>query len=166
MTEYHGNDWHNAKWKNTDKTIAEIAKTPSIIYSKAVVEMFGGYNGQPRAKVNGVAHITGGGIPGKLGRALKASKLGAEINDPFLPPEIMIHMQKMGNVSDRTAYETWNMGNGMIIITPEPQKVMQVASEHKIQSKIIGKVIKDPLIKIKSKGANALAEKELVFDLK
>ena len=39
----------------------------------AVVEMFGGFDREPKAEIHGVVHVTGGGIPGKLGRVLKPS---------------------------------------------------------------------------------------------
>jgi len=130
----------------------ELALTPSRIYTKAVVEMFGGYQNEPQAKVHGVAHITGGGVPEKLGRVLKPSGLGAGICNAFVPPDLMKYCQEKGNVSDKEAYKTWNMWQGMIIITPEPDKVVKVAGKHNIKSKLIGIVQKEKGIKIKSEG--------------
>lgn len=127
---------------NNHKTIWEKVLTPSKIYTKAAVAMFGGYDKTPQAKIHGIAHITGGGIPGKLGRVLKPSGLGAIINDPFAPPEIMKYCQKIGKVSEREAYSSWNMGQGMVIITPEPEKAIKIAKQYKISSKIIGEVVK------------------------
>ncbi len=161
MINNYGEEWHKKKFLGTDKLMVDLALIPSRIYSKAVVDMFGGYNGVPKAVIHGAAHITGGGVPGKLGRILKPSGLGAFINDPFTPSELMLHLQEIGNVSDKTAYQTWNMGQGMIIITPEPEKVMSVAKEHKIESKIIGFVTKERGIKIMSKGKN---KEELFFE--
>ena len=36
----------------------------------------------------------------------------------------MQEIQQMGKVSNDDAYNNWNMGNGMLIITTEPEKIM------------------------------------------
>ncbi|MFA6027614.1 MAG: AIR synthase-related protein [Patescibacteria group bacterium] len=135
---------------NNHRTIWEKVSTPSKIYTKAAVAMFGGYDKKPQAKVHGIAHITGGGIPGKLGRVLKPSGLGAIINDPFEPPEIMKYCQKIGKVTEKEAYSAWNMGQGMVIITPEPDKVINIALKNKIKAKVIGEVVHKSGITINS----------------
>lgn len=165
MREKHGRDWHNEESKEEfgfRRSFGEAVLQPSKIYSAAVVEMFGGFEGEAQAVVHGVAHITGGGMPGKLGRVLKPSGLGAFIEDPFEPGEIMKYCQKVGNVPDQEAYKTWNMGTGMIIITSTPDDVIRIASEHDIQNRVIGRVTREPTIKIKNKGVYA-AEKILSF---
>lgn len=131
-----------------DKKLWLKALQPSGIYSKAVCEMFGGYDKPVKAKISGVAHITGGGIPGKLGRVLSRAKLGAIINNPFQPPEIMKYCIKKGKVSLPEAYRTWNMGQGMIIISSEPEKVIKIAQKNNITARIIGEVVKKPQIQI------------------
>ena len=146
MRENHGEKWHEFYWG--DQYLADLALTPSTIYTAAVVDMFGGYAGEPKTEVHGVAHITGGGIPGKLGRVLKPSGLGAIIDTPFEPSEFVRYVQKLGNVSNKEAYITWNMGQGMIIITPKPNEVIKIAREHKIEAKAIGRVISESGIKI------------------
>ena len=153
MESEFGKEWHKNKEGNA---LAALVLRPSKIYSGAVVEMFGGYNGNPKAEIHGVAHITGGGIPGKLGRVLKPSGLGAIIYDPFEPGYIMKYCQEKGNVPDRDAYKTWNMGQGMIIISPEPGKIIDISKSHNIEAKVIGCVREKPGVQIKSKGYDSL----------
>jgi phosphoribosylformylglycinamidine cyclo-ligase len=162
LEDFYGHDWHKHGFEKSEKTVGELALTPSKIYSSAVVNMTGGYANEPRAKIHGVAHITGGGIPGKLGRVLKHSGLGAIVDNPFEPSEFLKHVQFWGEVEDREAYRTWNMGQGMIIITPEPEKVMSIAKEYEINSQLIGQVTEDKSITIKSKGCFKEGE-DLVF---
>ncbi|NQU79348.1 hypothetical protein HQ545_06295 [Candidatus Woesearchaeota archaeon] len=150
MTNVHGDNWHESQYDG--ESLAKLVLQPSQIYSGAVVEMFGGYNQEPQAKVHGVAHITGGGVPGKLGRVLKPSGLGAKIDTPFEPVNLMLYCQEKGNVSDTEAHNTWHMGPGMIVITPEPDKVMGVAENHGIEPKVIGKVTSNSGISINNKG--------------
>ena len=159
----HGEDWHAVPFNGS--TLGKMALMPSRIYSKAVVDMHGGVGKDAKAVIHGVAHITGGGIPGKLGRVLKASKLGAELTDLFPPSEIMAHCQKLGNVQDEEAYRTWNMGNGMLVITPEPEKVIQIAKQHGIIAKKAGVITAQPRIAINNLGAFASAKSQLIFEL-
>lgn len=161
MKTTHGEDWHKETYQG--KSLAEWALHPSRIYSGTVVDMFGGFDGDPKAEVHGVAHITGGGVPGKLGRLLKPSKLGAYLDNPFEPCDLMRYCQEKGNVQDSEAYKTWNMGQGMIIVTSKPDDVMRVASEHGIESRLMGEVSAKPGIRIKNKGLNSDKNAELIF---
>ncbi|MBW2996211.1 hypothetical protein KY332_02810 [Candidatus Woesearchaeota archaeon] len=147
----HGEEWHNVELDG--EKLGNLVLEPSTIYSKAVVHMHGGFRTDGCCKINGVVHITGGGIPGKLGRILKPSGLGAELNDLFEPCKAMQYCQRLGEVSDKEAYKTWNMGQGLAIITPEPEKVIQEAEKFGIKAKTAGKVVLVPGIRIKSKGA-------------
>jgi len=150
LSEY-GEIWHEKEFEG--ENLAKLALIPSKIYSKAVCAMTGGFADDPKAEVHGVAHITGGGLPGKLGRILKSSGFGAEISDPFEPGKLMLHAQELGDVPDNEVYRTWNMGQGMVIVTPESEKVIQIAKDHNIEAKTIGEVVKDTGIHIKSQGA-------------
>ena len=151
MRTNYGENWHNQIYDG--ESLGKLVLEPSRIYSGAVVEMFGGFQDEPKAKIHGVVHITGGGIPGKLGRVLKPSGLGATISEPYSPAKLMLYCQDKGKISDREAYKTWNMGPGMIIITPEPEKVMKISNNHNIESKVIGQVESKPGIRIFDAGA-------------
>jgi len=158
----YGENWHNEAFE--EGTLGEYALLPSRIYSGAVVDMFGGFDGEPKAEVHGVVHVTGGGIPGKLGRVLKPSGLSARLNAPYEATPLMRHCQLIGDVEDFEAYKTWNMGQGMIIITPDPTSVIATAKQHSIESKLIGQVYKDsdPGIRIWDEGCYSAGE-YLVF---
>ena len=128
--------------------------------------MFGGYGREPKVELHGVAHITGGGVPGKLGRVLRPSGLGAVIDEPFEPSDIMLYTQGIGNVEDAEAYRTWNMGQGMIVVGPNPEQVIEIAKSHGIEAKQIGYVSKGHSIRIRNKGAmQQKGPAELVFDV-
>jgi phosphoribosylformylglycinamidine cyclo-ligase len=146
----HGKNWHEIELDGVN--LAKAALEPSKIYCKAVVEMFGGVENQPKAELHGVAHITGGGIPSKLGRVLKAVGYGAELDELFEPPKIVKYCQETGEIADREAYRTWNMGQGMLVVTPEPEEVVDVCKKHKITSKVVGKISEKSGIRITNKG--------------
>jgi phosphoribosylformylglycinamidine synthase I len=151
----YGDNWHEKEMGGS--SIGRLVLTPSKIYCKAIVDAHGGLGVEKRAEIHGVAHITGGGIPGKLGRILKPSGLGAELDNLFAPSEIMLHCQKLGKISDEEAYTTWNMGNGMVVITPEPEKVIAIARENGVEAQVAGRVVGE-------KGVRILGESDsLVF---
>lgn len=147
-----GENWHEKD------DLAEKLLVPSIIYSKAICKITGGFADESLAEVHGVVHVTGGGVPGKLGRVLKASGLGADLPNLYAPCELMSELQKLGNVSDAEAYRAWNMGQGMLVITPEGEKVVELLREQGIEAKIAGEVVEGGKITIKTSDA-----KELVF---
>lgn len=163
MRDAHGENWHN-EISISSRTLGELALKPSRIYCSAVADMFGGYSGEQKAELHGVVHVTGGGIPGKLGRVLKPSGLGAVLDDLFDCPEIMRYCMEKGKVSDREAYSTWNMGQGMLLITPDPKEVIRLASKHKIEAKIAGKISSEKSIRI-TKCENTKKESPLIFKL-
>lgn len=150
LKKAHGDEYQ--EFDIEGESVAKLAAFPSRIYSGAVVDMFGGYSEEPKAKVHGVAHITGGGVPGKLARVLKPSNLGALVDNAFEPSALMHYCQEIGGVTDEEAYKVWNMGQGMIVISPDRDAVQEVAQSHNIESRIIGHITKEPGIRIVSAG--------------
>lgn len=161
MQKSHGENWHENLYEG--RNLAELILHPSKIYTRAIVDMFGGFAEEPKTSIHGVVHITGGGIPEKLGRVLKPSGLGAFIDEPFEPCEMMLYCQDKGNLKDEEAYRTWNMGQGMIVITPKPEDVITIASQHNIEGKVIGEIRATPEMVIKSKGIFKM-QGELIFN--
>ena len=156
----HGAEWHTIAHEGS--TLGEWSLTPSKIYSRFVVGLHGGFDTEGTAKIHGVAHITGGGIPEKLGRVLRINKLGARLDNLFEPAEIMRYCQNLGGVSDVDAYGTWNMGQGLAIITPDPEGVLAEAKKEGIDAQIAGMVKKESGISIVSKGVQSEG-KEFTF---
>jgi len=68
--------------------------------------------------LHGLAHITGGGVPGNLPRILPAG-LGAKIRrGTWAEPPIFGLIQSAGNVSDAEMFDVFNMGLGMLMVMP------------------------------------------------
>lgn len=162
LTAY-GNEWHNRPFGNS--TLGMAVLKPSEIYTPGIIRLTGGYHSTPTARLTGIAHITGGGIPGKLGRLLSASKCGAVLEDLFNPCDTMLECQSIAGVDDKEAYRAWNMGNGLLIITPEPDLVIkQLLIEH-FEARLVGKVVSNPNIMIINNALNASNEPRLLFTL-
>jgi phosphoribosylformylglycinamidine cyclo-ligase len=70
-------------------------------------------------KIHGMAHITGGGLPGNVNRVLPDT-LDAEIDGSSWPvPNLFLQLERAGQVSRSEMYRTFNMGVGMVVITDE-----------------------------------------------
>lgn len=160
LKDTFGEDWHQSE--QAGKSVAEWMLTPSKIYCRAITDIIGGFGETPKARIKGIAHITGGGLSGKLGRTLKPVGVGAVITEPFQPGRMMLYCQEWGKVDDKEAYRTWNMGNGMVLVTGEPETLIEIAGKYKIQAKVIGEVRKEPGIRILSKGKFS-EDEELTF---
>jgi len=148
MKDRYGENWHTQKLAGKD--IGELALQPSQIYCAAVTDMLGGYDGKAGCAVNGVVHITGGGIMGKLGRVLRRAKKGARLNNLFAPSALMQHAIEIGNVAEAEAYKTWNMGNGMLVIVApgEEQKAISLSQAHGIDAQVCGEITENEGINI------------------
>ncbi|MBN2457827.1 hypothetical protein JXB31_01710 [Candidatus Woesearchaeota archaeon] len=157
-----GPEWHIHEFNG--KLLGELVLTPSRIYSRAVVSMHGGFETEGSCILHGVAHITGGGIAEKLGRVLKPCRLGAELTDLFPPCDAMRYCQELRGIADKEAYRTWNMGQGMALITPEPEKVIAEAKKHGIEAKAVGRIVKGKRLTLVSQGAFSKGE-EIGFDI-
>lgn len=150
LQRVHGEQWHTVP--HGTSTLGALALQPSRIYTAAVVDMLGGVHSAPQAVLHAVVHVTGGGLPGKLGRLLRRINVGAEITDPLPPGPLLTYLQEHGPVSDAEAYRVWNMGQGMLLITPQPDAVLAVARQHHIPAQIIGEITRQPGLRLHSRG--------------
>ncbi|MEA1962414.1 MAG: phosphoribosylformylglycinamidine cyclo-ligase [Bacillota bacterium] len=92
------------------KTLGEELLTPTRIYVKTVLALL------DEIEVQGMAHITGGGITENLQRVLPDG-LGAQIDAAKIHvPEIFKLIQELGNVPSEEMFRTFNMGIGYILV--------------------------------------------------
>ncbi len=68
--------------------------------------------------IRGIAHVTGGGLPGNVPRALPAT-LGARLDPSSWPlPSVMRLMGALGGLEDDELRATFNGGLGMVLVVP------------------------------------------------
>lgn len=92
--------------------------------------------------VRGLAHVTGGGIPGNLPRVLPEG-LGASIDRAsWHTPPVFQTLQDAGNVERCEMDRVFNMGIGMIAVVAEgdAHAVVAAAAAHGIGSRVIGRI--------------------------
>jgi len=70
-----------------------------------------------KCDIHGMAHITGGGIPGNLNRILPKN-LDAEVDTrSWKTPPLFEWLKRTGNLDEEDIYRAFNMGIGFIIVT-------------------------------------------------
>ena len=70
-------------------------------------------------KIHGMAHITGGGLPGNVNRVLPDTLDAAIAASSWPIPNLFAQLERAGQVSREEMYRTFNMGVGMVVITDD-----------------------------------------------
>ena len=86
--------------------------TPTRIYVKPVLAL------TEKVEIKGMAHITGGGLPGNVNRIIPDG-LCARLTVPAEPPDIFKVLMRLGNVARDEMYATFNMGIGFVLVVGE-----------------------------------------------
>ena len=95
--------------------LADALLAPTRIYVKPVLAL------TREVQVNGLAHITGGGLPENVPRILK-SHLTAELDRNAWPqPALFSWLQRTGGVSDQEMFRVFNCGIGMVVVVSEAE---------------------------------------------
>ena len=123
-------------YEELDKPLGETLITPTKIYVKPVLELMS------KVEVKAVSHITGGGFYENIPRMLKPG-MSAKIEKwavPVLP--IFDVIQRVGNISERDMFNTFNMGVGMIIAVAKENadKAVEILTNAGEKATILGEV--------------------------
>jgi len=93
-------------------------------------------------KVRGMAHITGGGIPGNLPRILPRGMRAVIRRASWSVPPVFQVIRKLGNISESEMNRTFNMGIGFIMVVSgrSARKALSLLSGEGYQAFIIGEI--------------------------
>ncbi len=117
-----------------DKTVADVLLAIHRSYLGVLRPLL------PR--VHAMAHITGGGLPGNLNRALPTTLDAVVELETWTVPNLFRQLQRAGSVETREMFRTFNMGVGMVVIAPESevQPIVAEAGTHGIAAWRLGAV--------------------------
>jgi len=90
-------------------------------------------------RIRGMAHITGGGLPGNVPRVLPDGVAARFDQSAWEVPEIFRMIQRAGDVADGEMWRAFNMGIGMTVFTA-PEHVGAVV-EQAPEAIVIGEVV-------------------------
>jgi phosphoribosylformylglycinamidine cyclo-ligase len=164
LYERYGVEWQRTAAGGTERNWGAELLEPSRIYAPALLDAIGRFETEPAAAVTGIVHVTGGGVPGKLARLLRGRGLGAELGSLFAPPAAMLEIQRLGELPDRDAYRTWCMGQGLLVVTPEPEALIEIVVRRGHEAQLAGHLERGRSINIISRGVQ-LEGKRLQFDV-
>lgn len=91
-------------------TVAEELLRPTRIYVRPVLSLL------KRVRIPGMAHITGGGIPGNLPRSIPDGLYAAVERDSWPVPPVFGTLREAGGLPEAEAFRAFNMGIGMVLI--------------------------------------------------
>ena len=104
------------KLPGTNQTIGEALLAVHKSFLKPVAKLM-----ERKVKINGMAHITGGGFPDNIPRVLP-KVVNAEIDrSSWQVPTIFKFIQNQGKVDIDEMYRVFNMGIGYVVIIPKKE---------------------------------------------
>ncbi|MFV0530390.1 MAG: phosphoribosylformylglycinamidine cyclo-ligase [Flavobacteriales bacterium] len=120
------------------KPLYETLLIPTKLYQNIIFSVL------KKHKLNGIAHITGGGLIENIPRVLPKG-LAAFIDQSKIQiPNIMLELSKRGNISIDEMFGTFNMGIGMVLIvdSEKAEKIINDIHAQNEEAYIIGKIVK------------------------
>jgi phosphoribosylformylglycinamidine cyclo-ligase len=127
------------------RPLADELLEPTLIYAPAVAEAAG------RRLLHAAAHITGGGLPANVPRALPEG-MGASLDrSSWRPHEVFGFMARRADVSEVDLFNTFNLGLGMVLVTPlaDADEVVALMDRRGFQAAVVGRVTGEPGVRLR-----------------
>ena len=123
-------------------TLGEVLLTPTRIYARAVLAARAAIRAMGQ-DVHGLAHITGGGLPGNVPRALPAGLAARVDPERWAMPSVMRLFGALGGLDDEEVRATFNGGLGMIVVLPGgvAAAAIEAVASFGIAGMVVGEVI-------------------------
>ena len=126
---------HKIMWADTPELL-----TPTRIYAPLVQYLL------DEIPILGMAHITGGGIPGNLPRCIPDGLVAHVDYNSWRLPEIFSKVMLAGEIPEEEMKNTFNLGIGYCLVVPDEQVAVDtqlIIDGHGFKSHIIGEVVCD-----------------------
>ncbi|MDA0364273.1 MAG: phosphoribosylformylglycinamidine cyclo-ligase [Chloroflexi bacterium] len=111
LGEEHDREVLNTTFEELGGTLGDALVAPHRSFYPALRELL------PR--IHGIAHITGGGIPGNLPRILPDTLAAAIDRASWELPAVFELIRRTGSIEESEMFSTFNMGAGMILAVAE-----------------------------------------------
>ena len=110
-------------WPGAAHSLADELLRPSVVYAPAVLGALAS-----GVDVHAAAHITGGGIPGNLGRALPPGADAVVDRGAWEEPAIFSEIRRHGDVDEDEMARVFNLGVGMVLVVAASDAARCVAA--------------------------------------
>ena len=131
--------------------LAEVLLEPTRIYARDVLAIRAAVRasapsvppGGPGGDVHGIAHITGGGLPGNLPRIVPDGLAVRLEPARWTMPSVMRLMGALGGLDDAELRATFNGGLGMVVAVPPAgvDAALAAAAKQGIPGTVVGEVV-------------------------
>lgn len=98
-----------------EQSLAQALLTPTRIYVRSLLPLI------RQGSILGLAHITGGGLPGNVPRALPKALIPAFDWAAWAMPPVFRYLQEAGAVPIEDARRTFNLGIGIVLVVARAQ---------------------------------------------
>lgn len=150
---------YGGAWWSNPEAIRDIrhCATPSAQYDRLLNKLHGWFEPSlnPLVRLHLVVHLSGGAFRGKFADLLRPMGLSAELDNLFDPPEIMRRCAEWRGMTDSDCYETWNGGQGALIVVDknDVDAVAYYADKVGVSVRKAGRIMekKEFVVKIQSK---------------
>ena len=118
------------------KNFADILMAPTKIYVKSILNLL------EKIQINGIAHITGGGIYDNIPRILKDNQKALIKKESWTIPSIFNWLKEKANIDDIELFKTFNCGIGMVVIidSKDKNKTIEILEDSGEIVYILGKI--------------------------
>lgn len=108
----------------TDLTLGEALLTPTALYPRTILPVI------RTGRIKGLAHITGGGLPGNVPRMLPDTLAPAIDWASWTRPALWSWLQDTGAVPEDDLRDTFNLGAGMVLCVAADDAASVLAELH------------------------------------
>ena len=117
-------------------TVSDVLLRIHVSYLKALRPVL--------SRVHAMAHITGGGLPGNLNRALPSTLDAVVEKSSWRVPNLFAQLGRAGAVPESEMFRTFNMGVGMVVVTKpaDADAVIRSARNAGISAWTLGRVVR------------------------
>jgi len=93
-----------------ERTIGEVLLEPTELYVRPVLAALAEFD------IRGLAHVTGGGLPGNLPRALPGGLAPEVDRSVWRTPPVIDYIRDLGNIPEEECFRVFNMGIGFALV--------------------------------------------------
>lgn len=119
------------------RALLEEMLRPTVIYAQPILKLL------KKIRVHGLAHITGGGLPGNVVRILPPNLRAVLSPVTWQVPPIFTRIQEHGPVEEAEMYRVFNMGIGMVAIVAkkDAKETLKILRRQMIAAEPIGEIV-------------------------
>ena len=99
-------------WAGAPHTLADELLLPSVVYAPVVLAVLGALGA---GAVHAAAHVTGGGLPGNLGRVIPDGADAVVDRGAWEEPRVFDEIRRLGDVDEGEMARVFNLGIGMVL---------------------------------------------------